>query len=128
MTDLPAVLRTLVDRFDASAFDAPAGRARIRLVVSGEGEWDALVAADGLSVVDAGRNSVPDATLSADPRPGSGSRGISAAGWMPIAPGSSSFATTSTWASASSPRRVASPVLHASDSSASTRRRERSRS
>ena len=63
---MPAVLRTLVDRFDASAFDAPAGRARIRLVVAGEGQWDALVAADGLSVVAAGRSPAPDATLSAD--------------------------------------------------------------
>lgn len=66
MIALPAVLRALVDRFDASAFDAPAGQARIRLVVAGEGQWDALVGTGGLSVVAAGRSPAPDATLSAD--------------------------------------------------------------
>src|SRR6185369_1438284 len=42
MIDLPATLRPLVERFDPSGFDAPAGEARIRLVVDGEGEWDVL--------------------------------------------------------------------------------------
>jgi pimeloyl-ACP methyl ester carboxylesterase len=66
MSALPPVLRTLIDRFDASAFDAPAGQARIRLVVAGEGQWDALVTAGTLSVVAVGRSPAPDATLSAD--------------------------------------------------------------
>jgi pimeloyl-ACP methyl ester carboxylesterase len=66
MIALPDSLRTLVDRFDASAFDAPAGPARIRLSVDGVGEWDALGAPDGLSVVAAERRPAPDATLSAD--------------------------------------------------------------
>ena len=66
MSALPAVLQTLVDRFDTSAFDAPSGQARIRLVVAGEGQWDALVAAGGLSVAAAGSSPAPDATLTAD--------------------------------------------------------------
>jgi pimeloyl-ACP methyl ester carboxylesterase len=66
MSALPAVLQTLVDRFDTSAFDAPSGHARIRLVVTGEGQWDALVAAGGLSVAAAGSSPAPDATLTAD--------------------------------------------------------------
>ena len=67
MSALPAVLQTLVDRFDASAFDAPAGQARIRLVVAEEGQWDALVAAERRP--DRRRQSerrAPDATLTAD--------------------------------------------------------------
>ena len=66
MSVLPASLRTLVDRFDPSAFDAPAEEARIRLVVTGEGEWDALAGAGGIRLVSAGRRPPPDATLSAD--------------------------------------------------------------
>jgi pimeloyl-ACP methyl ester carboxylesterase len=66
MIILPEGLQRLLDRFDPSAFDAPAGRARIRLVVAEEGRWDALVAADGLRVVSASRQPAPDATLSAD--------------------------------------------------------------
>lgn len=43
----PDSLRALVERFDAEPFDAPAGRARIRLVVSDLGsEWDVLVDED----------------------------------------------------------------------------------
>ncbi len=37
-----AALRTLADRFDPSVFDAPAGRARLRLAVTGETAWDAV--------------------------------------------------------------------------------------
>jgi pimeloyl-ACP methyl ester carboxylesterase len=62
----PAGLQRLLDRFDPTAFDAPAGRARIRLEVAGEGRWDALVVADRLRVVPASRRPAPDATLSAD--------------------------------------------------------------
>ena len=65
MTGAPAVLLTLVDRFDAAAFDAPTGRARIRLVVTGAGEWDVLVGARGVSL-DAPVGAAPDATVSAD--------------------------------------------------------------
>ncbi len=60
------VFRTLVDRFDPTAFDAPSGRARIRVVMMAEGSGDVLVDADGaeLSTIDVTRT--PDATLTAD--------------------------------------------------------------
>jgi pimeloyl-ACP methyl ester carboxylesterase len=61
----PASLRTLVDRFDPSAFDAPRGWARIRLVVGEEGAWDVLAGAAGASL-DLGGGTPPDATLKAD--------------------------------------------------------------
>lgn len=38
-----AALRSLVDRFDPSVFDASRGRARLRLAVTGEPAWDAVV-------------------------------------------------------------------------------------
>jgi pimeloyl-ACP methyl ester carboxylesterase len=66
MTLLPACLRTLVERFDPEAFDLPAGEARIRLVVAGEGAWDVLVGAGGVRIVAAGSKPVTDATLGAD--------------------------------------------------------------
>ena len=37
MNDLPDCFSTLVDRFDPSVFDAPAGQARIRVVIAEEG-------------------------------------------------------------------------------------------
>ena len=43
MASPPRVLQTLADRFDPAPFDAPAGRAVLRLRVEGEGDWDALV-------------------------------------------------------------------------------------
>ena len=43
MHGAPEVLNTLADRFDATAFDAPHGRARLRLRVTGESDWDATV-------------------------------------------------------------------------------------
>ena len=43
MNPAPDCLHTLVDRFDASAFDARKPRVRVRLVVDGKGEWDALI-------------------------------------------------------------------------------------
>ena len=64
LTGPPAVLSALVERFDPTAFDAPAGRARIRLIVTGEGEWDVVVAR-GVSLDVPGRPA-PDATISAD--------------------------------------------------------------
>jgi pimeloyl-ACP methyl ester carboxylesterase len=66
MVLLPDSLRTLVDRFDPGVFDAPSGRARLRLVVGAEGEWDVLAGADRIHVAAAERESAPDATLSAD--------------------------------------------------------------
>jgi pimeloyl-ACP methyl ester carboxylesterase len=65
MVLLPDSLKTLVDRFDKSAFDAPSGRARIRLSVAGEGDCDVLVNGDGVRI--ATTNGRPaDATLTAD--------------------------------------------------------------
>ena len=61
----PDVLQALAARFDAEAFDAPAGRAVIRLQVTGEGEWDATVQGGGMTLAPAdGRR--PDARMSAD--------------------------------------------------------------
>jgi pimeloyl-ACP methyl ester carboxylesterase len=72
MVGLPESLRTLIARFDPSAFDAPAGEARIRLVVSDGGAWDVLANAGGLRVVATDRRPAPDAVLSADAETWSG--------------------------------------------------------
>ena len=66
MIGLTPSLRTLIERFDPGAFDAPSRGARIRLIVSGEGDWDALAGVGGVRVVAAGRQPAPDATLTAD--------------------------------------------------------------
>ena len=42
----PSWLEALIERFDADAFDAPTGVARIRLTVTALGEWDVLVEGD----------------------------------------------------------------------------------
>jgi pimeloyl-ACP methyl ester carboxylesterase len=60
-------LRTLAGRFDPTVFDAPAGRARIRLVVTdAEEAWDAVVAGELIEVEDADRDKRADAVLKAD--------------------------------------------------------------
>jgi pimeloyl-ACP methyl ester carboxylesterase len=61
----PPVLKTLAGRFDATAFDAPAGRARLRLRVTGEGDWDATVE-HGLMRLSPADGQRPDARLAAD--------------------------------------------------------------
>lgn len=61
----PASLAALVERFDASVFDAPSGRARIRLTVLRYGEWDALFSGDRVHL-EQPRDREPDAILSAD--------------------------------------------------------------
>ena len=43
MAAAPPVLDVLIARFDPSAFDAPAGRARLRLSVDDAGDWDFVV-------------------------------------------------------------------------------------
>jgi pimeloyl-ACP methyl ester carboxylesterase len=63
---LPASLRTLVDRFDGSVFDAARGRARIRLEVAEDGSWDCVASADGAVITVASEGSAPDAQLRAD--------------------------------------------------------------
>ena len=66
MYGAPEVLRTLADRFDATAFDAPAGTARLRLRLLGHGDWDATVE-HGLMRLEPANGSRPDARLAADP-------------------------------------------------------------
>jgi pimeloyl-ACP methyl ester carboxylesterase len=66
ISSVPVSLRTLIQRFDASNFDAPEPRAQIRLVVPGEGKWDVLVDGSGARLSAADQRSEPDATLTAD--------------------------------------------------------------
>jgi len=61
----PKALSTLVDRFDAGAFDAPTGRARVRLVVGDDRGWDVLVE-DGRARLAPASRSAPDAVVTAD--------------------------------------------------------------
>ena len=65
MDQAPDVLRTLAERFDASAFDSPSGHATLRLRVTGEGDWDATVR-DGAMELAAADGARPDARLAAD--------------------------------------------------------------
>ena len=58
-------LASLVERFDPEVIDVPSGEARIRLVVEGEGEWDAAIEGDEISLVNPG-DEQPDAILTAD--------------------------------------------------------------
>src|SRR5919198_1802515 len=63
----PDSLTALVERFDASVFDAPSGRARIRLVVRGAGSWDVEVSPRGrATLVAAQTEHRPDAEITAD--------------------------------------------------------------
>ena len=66
MSALPNWLQTLLDRFDATAFNAPRGVARVRLNVPDGGQWDVRVSADGAQVAAADARSAADATLTAD--------------------------------------------------------------
>src|SRR5919112_1913802 len=65
MAVVPAVLQTLADRFDPGAFDAPSGRAVLRLRVEGEGDWDATIA-DGRIALEPAGDVQPDARMAAD--------------------------------------------------------------
>jgi len=60
-------LRTLAGRFDPTVFDAPAGRARIRLVVTDqEAAWDAVIVGGLLELEVAQRDKRADCVLKAD--------------------------------------------------------------
>jgi pimeloyl-ACP methyl ester carboxylesterase len=61
----PPALAALVERFDPDVIDVPSGRARIRLAVSGEGAWDAVIELDAIALHRAAEEQ-PDALLSAD--------------------------------------------------------------
>ena len=63
----PVSLRKLVERFDPEVFDAPRGRARVRLEVTGQGVWDVEVNRDRVSLRGADTSDERyDAKLSAD--------------------------------------------------------------
>jgi hypothetical protein len=64
MHGAPEVLRTLAERFDATVFAAPAGRARLRLRIAGERDWDATVER-GLMRLAPANGVRPDARLAA---------------------------------------------------------------
>jgi len=65
--DVFPALRTLAGRFDPTVFDAPAGRARIRLVVQDEQKaWDAVVVGGMLELEPAQQGKRADAVLKAD--------------------------------------------------------------
>jgi pimeloyl-ACP methyl ester carboxylesterase len=59
----PESLQALIDRWDPEAFDAPGGRARIRLIVKDDCEWDAVV--HGAAVALRPPAGSPDATIAA---------------------------------------------------------------
>jgi pimeloyl-ACP methyl ester carboxylesterase len=62
----PATLETLTARFDPSTIDLPRRGARIRLGVTGRGEWDALVSDAGARLERAGDRPGADAVVTAD--------------------------------------------------------------
>src|SRR4051812_30407766 len=61
----PEVLQTLADRFDPEPFDAPNGRAVLRLRVEGEGDWDATIEGSSIALAPANGDR-PDARMAAD--------------------------------------------------------------
>jgi len=65
MHGAPEVLRTLAERFDATAFDTPTGRARLRLRVTDDRDWDAIVE-HGLMRLEPANGERPDARMAAD--------------------------------------------------------------
>jgi pimeloyl-ACP methyl ester carboxylesterase len=62
----PTALAELVERFDPSVIDVRGGRARIRLAVEGDGEWDALIDGGELEIAPASADTRADAVLRAD--------------------------------------------------------------
>ena len=66
MPDVPSVFARLAARFDPEAFDAPTGRARLRLEVTDEDSYDAIVEGDELRIEPADPERRADARLAAD--------------------------------------------------------------
>lgn len=63
---VPKPLRELSARFDRGAFDAPGGRATVRLSIIDDGDWDAEIDESGVRLVPADEHRRPDARLRAD--------------------------------------------------------------
>jgi pimeloyl-ACP methyl ester carboxylesterase len=63
----PAFLVALVERYDPALADVTSRHARIRLVVMGEGQWDAVVSPDAGTAALEPASGDPDAVLSATP-------------------------------------------------------------
>ena len=63
---VPDEFGTLAGRFDPGVIDVPAGRARIRLELTGGASWDALVDGSGVRLSEAAEDVEPDAVLQAD--------------------------------------------------------------
>jgi pimeloyl-ACP methyl ester carboxylesterase len=61
----PAGLLALIQRFDPEVIDVPSGSARIRLSVTGEGEWEAVIKDEAIELRPPSDRQ-PDALLSAD--------------------------------------------------------------
>jgi pimeloyl-ACP methyl ester carboxylesterase len=59
-------LATLIDRFDEGAIDVPREGARIRLIVTDAGQWDALIRDGRVRIDVADVAAVPDASLATD--------------------------------------------------------------
>jgi len=64
MPTMPDSIRTLVGRYDPDVFDARQRRTRIRLAVSDDDAWDAVLANGSATIASAGAG--PDAVLTAD--------------------------------------------------------------
>lgn len=58
-------LLALIERFNPDLIDIPSGSARIRLMIDGEGEWDAVIEDGGIALRQPS-TAQPDALLSAD--------------------------------------------------------------
>ncbi len=66
MTPAPPVLQALAERYDSAVFEPSGARCRVRLTVSEDASWDALLADGSAQLVPAAGNA--DATLTADAR------------------------------------------------------------
>ncbi len=63
----PAALATLLERYDAAVIELPQGRARIRIAIGGEDDWDVLLLDGADPRAEPAGDRPPDALLRADP-------------------------------------------------------------
>ena len=66
VTPTPQVFQTLAERYDSALFEPSGASRRVRLTVSGDASWDALLVDGGAHVLPAAGDA--DATLTADAR------------------------------------------------------------